>query len=56
MKIGSVETDNNIFAAPLAGVTNKVYRKILKDMGAGLLYTEMISAKALCFGDKKQCS
>lgn len=53
MKIGSVETDNNIFAAPLAGVTNKVYRKILKDMGAGLLYTEMISAKALCFGDKK---
>lgn len=53
MKIGSVETENNIFAAPLAGVTNKVYRKILKEMGAGLLYTEMISAKALCFGDKK---
>ncbi len=53
MKIGSIETENNIFAAPLAGVTNKVYRKILKDMGAGLLYTEMISAKALCFGDKK---
>ena len=53
MKIGSVETENNIFAAPLSGVTNKVYRKILKEMGAGLLYTEMISAKALCFGDKK---
>lgn len=53
MKIGSVETENNIFAAPLAGVTNTVYRKILKSMGAGLLYTEMISAKALCFGDKK---
>lgn len=53
MKIGSIETENNIFAAPLAGVTNKVYRKILKDMGAGLVYTEMISAKALCFGDKK---
>lgn len=53
MKIGRIKTENNIFAAPLAGVTNKIYRKILKDMGAGLLYTEMISAKALCYGDKK---
>ncbi len=42
-----------VFAAPLAGVTDLPYRKILKSFGAALLYTEMVSAKALCYNDKK---
>ena len=42
-----------VFAAPLAGVTDLPYRKILKSFGAALLYTEMVSAKALCYKDKK---
>ena len=53
MIFNTLETENNVFVAPIAGVTDLVFRKILKDMGAGLLYTEMVSAKALCFGDKK---
>ena len=53
MIFNTLETKNNVFVAPIAGVTDHVFRKILKDMGAGLLYTEMVSAKALCFGDKK---
>ena len=39
--------------APMAGFTDSAFRKICADMGAGLLVSEMISAKALCFGDKK---
>lgn len=45
--------DGKVFAAPLAGVTDLPYRKILKSFGAALLYTEMVSAKALCYKDKK---
>ncbi len=53
MQIGNIVPKNNIFAAPLAGITDLPYRLILKDMGAAVLYTEMVSAKALCYGDKK---
>lgn len=53
MKFGNLETENNVFAAPMAGVTDEVYRAILKSMGAGVMYTEMVSAKALCYKDKK---
>lgn len=42
-----------VFAAPMAGITDLPYRKILKSFGASLLYTEMVSAKALCYKDKK---
>ena len=45
--------DGKVFAAPMAGVTDLPYRKILKSFGAALLYTEMVSAKALCYKDKK---
>lgn len=45
--------NGKVFAAPLAGVTDLPYRKILKSFGAALLYTEMVSAKALCYKDKK---
>lgn len=53
MKIGTVELKNNIFLAPMAGVTDLAFRIICDRFGAGLSYTEMVSAKALSFADKK---
>lgn len=53
MKIGNLEIDNNIFLAPMAGVTDSSYRKICRKKNAGLLYTEMVSSKGLYYGDKK---
>lgn len=52
LKIGSVELQNNIIAAPMAGVTDLPYRIILKEMGAGLVTTEMVSAKAILYKNK----
>lgn len=49
MKIGNVNFENGIFMAPLAGVTDRAYRPILKAMGAEIVYTEMISAKGLFY-------
>ncbi|MGD9761163.1 MAG: tRNA dihydrouridine synthase DusB, partial [Candidatus Izemoplasmatales bacterium] len=48
-----LELDNNVFVAPMAGVTDLAYRLILKEFGAGLIYTEMISDKGLLFENKK---
>ena len=53
MKIGNVTLKNNIFLAPMAGVTDLAFRIICSRYGAGLSYTEMVSAKALSFKDKK---
>ncbi len=53
MNIGTLQLENNVFVAPMAGVTDLAYRTILQEMGAGMLYTEMVSAKALYFGDRK---
>lgn len=53
LKIGNIKLENNIIVAPMAGVTDFTFRSILKSMGAGLVFTEMISAKALCYKDKK---
>lgn len=53
MKIGNFKTENNIFLAPMAGVTDKTFRRICKRYGAGLVYSEMISAKGLHYNDKK---
>ncbi|MGN1116426.1 MAG: tRNA dihydrouridine synthase DusB [Candidatus Ornithomonoglobus sp.] len=56
MKIGNVELESNIFLAPMAGVTDKPYREICREFGAGMVYSEMISAKGLHYGDKKTAS
>lgn len=56
MKIGNVTLKNNIFLAPMAGVTDLAFRIICDRFGAGLSYTEMVSAKALSFEDKKTSS
>lgn len=53
MKIGNIELKNNIALAPLAGYTNLAYRKIMKEFGVGLVYTEMISAKGLLYENDK---
>ncbi|MBR0104583.1 MAG: tRNA-dihydrouridine synthase, partial [Firmicutes bacterium] len=53
MKIGNVELENNIFLAPMAGVTDLPFRLLCKEQGCGLVYTEMVSAKALSYKNKK---
>ena len=52
LKIGNVELNGKVICAPMAGITNRVYRKIAKEYGASLVYTEMISDKALCFNSE----
>lgn len=51
-KIGSVEIDNPFVLAPMAGVTDLPFRKLCKEQGAGLICTEMVSAKAISFHNK----
>ena len=53
MNIGNVKLENNVFLAPMAGVTDLPFRVVCKGFGAGLVYSEMVSAKALHYGDKK---
>ena len=53
MKIGNIETKNNVFLAPMAGITDMAFRLICKEFGAGLVYTEMVSAKGLYYNDEK---
>lgn len=53
MKIGNIELENNVFLAPMAGVTDLPFRRICKSYGAGLVYSEMVSAKGLYYNDKK---
>ena len=53
MKIGNFETENNVFLAPMAGITDTAFRIICRRYGAGLVYSEMVSAKGLHYKDKK---
>ncbi len=52
-KIGNVEIKNRIVLAPMAGISNTSYRKIIKEMGAGLIYAEMVSDKAIMYSNEK---
>lgn len=52
-KIGNVSIKNRVVLAPMAGISNTSYRKIIKEMGAGLIYAEMVSDKAICFSNEK---
>lgn len=51
--IKNVELENNLVLAPIAGYTDVGFRSLAKKYGAGLTYTEMVSAKALVYGNKK---
>lgn len=53
MKIGKVELESNILLAPMAGVTDKAFRMIVKSFGPALMYTEMVSGKGLFYKSKK---
>lgn len=53
LKIGNVILENNIVLAPMAGITDLPFRLLCKEFGPGLVYTEMVSAKALFYGDEK---
>lgn len=52
-KIGNVEIKNKVVLAPMAGISNSAYRTIAKEMGAGLIYAEMVSDKAITYGSQK---
>ena len=53
INVGDYKTDNNVFLAPLAGFSDFAMREICIDYGAGLTFTEMVSAKGLVHGDEK---
>ena len=52
MKIGNLSFNNTVFLAPMAGVTDLSFRGLCKEMGCGLVCTEMVSAKALYYGSE----
>lgn len=52
MNIGNVNIENRVFLAPMAGVTDLPFRLLCKENGCGLLYTEMVSAKAIMYNNK----
>lgn len=52
LKIGNIELDSPFLLAPMAGITDGPFRRICREMGAGLVYSEMVSAKGLWFKDK----
>ena len=53
LKIGNVELENNLILAPMAGVTNRPFRMICKQYGAGMVCTEMASSRAMLHNDLK---
>ena len=53
MRIGNVEVASCLALAPMAGVTDMAFRQICRELGAGYSCTELVSAKALCYQDKK---
>lgn len=52
-EIAEILAANPIVSAPMAGVTDRAWREIVHEMGAGLVYTEMLSDMALCYGNEK---
>jgi nifR3 family TIM-barrel protein len=53
MRIGDIELAAPVALAPMAGVTDLAFRAVCREQGAALTCSEMVSAKALCYGDKK---
>ena len=52
MRIGNVDIKTNVALGPMAGVTDLPFRLLCKEQGCGLLYTEMVSAKAVLYNNK----
>ncbi len=53
IKIGSIELDSPVLLAPMSGVTDMPYRRLVKRNGAGLVISEMIASKAMIYANKK---
>ncbi|MDD2497136.1 MAG: tRNA dihydrouridine synthase DusB [Desulfitobacteriaceae bacterium] len=53
MEINKIKLENSVITAPMAGITDKAFREILKSMGAAMVCTEMVSDKALIYANKK---
>lgn len=53
MRISEILAANPVVSAPMAGITDRAWREIAREMGAGLIYTEMLSDMALCYGSVK---
>ena len=53
LKIGNVELENNLILAPMAGITDLPFRSVCEQYGPGLVCTEMVSSKAIFYGDEK---
>ncbi len=51
--IGDVEIKNQVVLAPMAGIGNSSFRKIIKSFGCGLIYAEMVSDKAVFYNNQK---
>ena len=56
LKIGNKQFSKNVFLAPMAGITDKPFREVCREFGAGMVYSEMISAKGLHYNDRKTAS
>jgi len=52
LQIGNVTLDNNVILAPMAGVSDLPFRLLCREMGAGLVCMEMVSAKAIYYNNK----
>lgn len=52
LEVGGLKIKNNLLLAPLAGYTNAVFRGMCESLGAGLTFTEMVSAKGLCYNSE----
>ncbi|MEO5702863.1 MAG: tRNA dihydrouridine synthase DusB [Gammaproteobacteria bacterium] len=53
MKIGPYQLDNNLVLAPMAGVTDRPFRQLCKNLGAGMAVSEMVSSNSLLWGSQK---
>ena len=53
MKIGPYLLDNNLILAPMAGITDKPYRQLCRELGAGMVVSEMVSSNPACYGNRK---
>lgn len=53
MQIGSFKLDNNLFLAPMAGVTDRPFRQLCRKLGAGMAVSEMVSSNSLLWGSTK---
>lgn len=53
MQIGPYKLDNNLFLAPMAGVTDRPFRQLCKQLGAGMAVSEMVTSNSLLYGSKK---